>query len=580
MRSMARSLLCSLLVFTTVCTTYCHAYRLEEDGPVVQTQYGPVKGMYVEEGVIFFGLPFAAPPTGNLRWKPPQPFSTPWAPTTYDATGDDPKPGCIQSGCKPDGSDPHHKCPRGRKLSEDCLYLNVFAPRTALNATAPLPVMFWLYGGNFLSGSGSAELYDGRFLANKTDTIVVTTNYRLGALGFLVAGEGEDAAKGNYGILFMVQRSSFTISLIGILDQLAALKWVRENIGNFGGDKNRVTTFGQSAGSGSIGVHLTYNKSAELFQRAIMMSVPFGIPFRSRWEALSLGNHFAGLLNCSNGDMSCLRSASEKDIRKAQRLCKKFTVNPFQPLEMFIPWGPTIDGDIIQEQLVDSFAKGHLQRKPFIIGTVMEESRLFIYANWETPMSTNLYNAVIFGIFREKALSVLGEYKPGSAADQRDHLAVAATDFLLTCPTRTAIRGASAGGNRDVWLYVFDHIWSFKGIWEGKEYCVGHCCHGEDLPFTFQTITFTGQNMTAEEQVMADSIAHHYGNFAHTGDPNKPGRRADASGTAGVDAGVTWPRYDEDGGFTNLKISTPKNKLVQEYKKDRCDFWHKLNDYP
>ncbi|XP_078621270.1 cAMP-regulated D2 protein-like [Branchiostoma floridae x Branchiostoma japonicum] len=559
-----RAVLCSLLVYTAVCTVGGLAYKLQEDAPVVQTQYGPVKGMYVEEGAIFFGLPFAAPPIGNLRWKSPVPFDTAWAPETYDGTI--PRPGCLQPGCNPNHpEDPRHKCPRGLKISEDCLYLNVFAPRTALNATARLPVMFWLYGGEYYSGSGSAVLYDGRFLANKTDTIVVTTNYRMGAPGFLVSGDGEDAAKGNY----------------GILDQMAALKWVRDNIENFGGDKNRVTTFGQSAGSASIGVHLTYNKTSELFQSGIMMSVPFGIPFRAHWEAVSLGNHFAELLNCSHGNMTCLRSASSKQILKAQRLCKKFTVNPLSPLEMFIPWGPTIDGDIIQEQLIDSFAKGHLQRKPFIMGTVMEEARLYIYGSWETPMSRAVYSGVILGIFREKTLSVLREYPPASSADQRDNLAVAATDFLLTCPTRNAIRGAAASGNSDVWLYVFDHVWSFQGIWKGEDSCEGHCCHGEDLPFTFQIESLVGQNMTADEQVMADSIARHYGNFAHTGDPNKPGRGAHVSGPAGSGGDdLNWPKYSEEGGFTNLRISTPKNELVQEYRKDRCDFWDRLNDYP
>ncbi|KAI8511326.1 protein polyubiquitination [Branchiostoma belcheri] len=227
---------------------------VQEDGPTVQTQFGAVQGMSVEEGAIFLGLPFAVPPVGQLRWKPPQPYTASWAPSVRDGT--QPGPACRQPGCNPTSPDVQHTCNRdaNRTQSEDCLYLNIFSPNGALNSTAkPLPVLLWIHGGNYRVGTGSAMVYDGRFLANKTQTVVVTINYRLGAFGFLVTGEGEDDAKGN----------------VGLLDQVEALKWVQKNIGSFGGDKDKVTIFGQSAGSDSVATHLISNRTAHLFARAI-----------------------------------------------------------------------------------------------------------------------------------------------------------------------------------------------------------------------------------------------------------------------------------------------------------------------
>ncbi|CAH1239152.1 CES4A [Branchiostoma lanceolatum] len=196
---------------------FCIDYGVTEDGPTVQTQFGAVRGKYMEEGVIFLGLPFAVPPVGELRWKPPEVYNTSWSPAVRDGTL--PGPACRQPKCGPTYNDVQHICNRdaNRTQSEDCL---------------------------------------------------------LGAFGFLETGEGEDDAKGTF----------------GLLDQLEALVWVQENIGSFGGDKNKVTIFGQSAGSDSVATHMISNETAGLFKQAIMMSVPFSLPHKSRQEALRLAN--------------------------------------------------------------------------------------------------------------------------------------------------------------------------------------------------------------------------------------------------------------------------------------------------
>ncbi|XP_066269317.1 cAMP-regulated D2 protein-like [Branchiostoma lanceolatum] len=547
-----------ILVLSTVVSVSL-GYAVKEDGPVVQTQYGAVRGMYVEEGVIFLGLPFAVPPVGELRWKPPQTYTKSWAPEVRDGTV--PGPGCPMPGCRhhPDG-DVDHQCPRDFRQSEDCLYLNIFAPNHVINSTAKLPVLFWLYGGTYVYGTGSALLYDGRILANKTSTIVVTTNYRLGALGFLVTASGDDDAEGNQ----------------GLLDQIEALKWIQENIASFGGDKTRVTLFGQSAGSDSIATHLISNRSADIFHQAIMLSVPLSIPHKAKWEAVRLGNYFAEQLNCSHGDLRCLRSKDADAVIHATKKALKFIDNPLRAIEMFMNWGPTIDSDIVPGQTINLFANGKFQKKPLIIGTVLEENVVFINMGFKQPITNKLKLAEVLAAFvHEKALAVFREYSPKKSEDYRAILSVISTDWMFTCPTRSVARNvASVGGN--VWLYLFDHVWSFKHLWESHDCCNGHVCHGEDLPFVFQTTRLIDVNMTADEQVLADTMAYHYGNFAHTGDPNKPGPH-----TSSVKpAGLHWPVYNKDNNFTCLNITTPENVLMENYREEKCDFMDKLNVYP
>ncbi|CAH1258777.1 CES1 [Branchiostoma lanceolatum] len=388
---MAATTFSRILVFATLVFVGHAAQRTKPDGPIVRTQYGDVRGMYVEEGAIFLGLPFGVPPVGELRWKPPRAYNTSWAPKVRDGTV--PGPACRQIGCGPNITDYHHDCNRdkARTQSEDCLYLNVFVPRSVLNSTAVrLPVLCWFHGGDYHAGTGAAMVYDGRILANKTNTVIVTTNYRLGVFGYLVTGEGEDDARGNY----------------GTLDQIEVLKWVQQNIADFGGDKDKVTIFGQSAGSDSVAVLLTSDRAAHLFHQGIMLSVPFSITHKTQLEAIRLGNDFTKLANCSAGDMKCLRSKPADDILHAQY----------------------------------------------------------------------------------------------------------------------------------------------------------------ELSFT------------PDEQVIADTMAYHYGNFAHTGDPNKPSQYVYTTGDV-LKSPLNWPKYNEENQFPNMNFTTPQNVIVHDYNKEKCDFWDKENIY-
>ncbi|CAH1269797.1 ACHE [Branchiostoma lanceolatum] len=528
--------------------------------PIAKTQFGPVKGIYTDEAAIFYGLPFGMPPVGEMRWKPPQPFHSSWAPSTYDATF--PRPGCYQYDCfrVPDLEE-KHDCPRDNKFSEDCLHLNIFTP-LPFNPTEKLPVVIWLPGLRYIYGSATYLLLDGQFLANKTRSIVVTTNYRLGALGFLVAGEGEGAATGNY----------------GTLDQIAAMRWVQSNIGSFGGDKDQVTIMGQSAGADSVALHLLAENTGDLFKQAVMMSIPF-ISHKTRAEALQLSKVVAELLNCTTGNMTCLHAATPLDIMGAQY--KAVPAVPYHITEEYVEWGPYVDGNTVTTpNIQDMFLQGKFQKKPFILGTTTDDAFPIVYEVWRN-VSKFQYEEIIHTLFLGKAPLVLKEYPPASSGDECPTLAHAATDMIYACPTRRVIRAATNFELSDVWLYHFDQIMESTGVnlWGGDDECYSRVCHGSDVPYLFQTLKLAGLNVTDEEQSTADSMAYYFGNFLHTGDPNNSGWRVSSQHQVHSQQPgdvINWPKYNKLNNYVNMKFTAPTNQLEQGYLAEKCDFWDNL----
>eukprot|EP00058_Branchiostoma_floridae_P020482 XP_002605972.1 hypothetical protein BRAFLDRAFT_92200 [Branchiostoma floridae] len=432
------------------------------DGPVVQTSHGPVMGIYAEQGKIFYGIPFAAPPTGNLRWRPPQP-AKPWGPDTYNATKRSPM--CIQATCGPNDPDSSAQCP---------------------------PV---------------AE---------------------------------------------------------------------RDNIAAFGGDELQVTLYGESAGAYSVLFHLVNKGSEKLFHKAIVASAPTGLYFRSQLEAIIFGNDFAAALNCSVEDMACMRAADASKISHTQQAIENTIVNPLHLTEVAEPWGPVVDGDMITRQMVESFSTGNFQKKPLIIGTNTEEGILFTHEASSSPLATSKYQETMLAIFKTSGFSVLRTYPPSNTGDERPILGTLITHFIFACPTRNILNSALKYGHSNTWLYVFAHPLSVHAVWKSYPYCEGHVCHGADLPFAFQSISLKGYEFTPEEQVLADSVAYYYGNFAHTSDPNSPGTRQ----TSLLLASLAWPSFGSTQNYTHLVFDVPKNSVSQGYLQNKCDFWDEENQYP
>ncbi|TRY93658.1 hypothetical protein DNTS_001113 [Danionella cerebrum] len=525
------------------------------NGPRVLIKDGYIQGVTLDKSHVFLGIPFADPPIESFRWRPPRPV-TAWR-GVYDASFS--RADCLQACVGPLVED----CPK--KVSEDCLYLNVFLPLSVdLSAPLrrPLPVMVWIHGGDFIAGSAVKPLYDGRFISNFTETVVVTVAYRLGALGFLVTGEGpQAAATGNY----------------GILDQQAALLWVQQNIAVFGGDPSRVTIFGESAGAQSVALHLMIQSSKPLFKQAVLQSLPFSIPLKTRHESLKLGKHFAKAANCSLLDAKCLLSLNPEEVLSAQIQSSSKLVNPFRFLEQFESWGPFIDGELLKEQAVTAFQKGHWQKdKPLLLGTTSEEGVLFVYGVFSKPVSAVESTVYTTAIFKQHAIKVLRRYLPlYSLNDHRDMLAQMVTDFVFLCPSRRAARaGVSTGSS--VWMYIFDHVTSDGHIWSGLTFCFSHVCHGAELPYVFDSSEVANLTLTRSERLLSNRILCYWGAFAHKGDP---GSQANVTEFCRQQRPPKWPQYtvNTDWMVMNLTLSPhaqigPRNEI--------CDFWDKLSIYP
>eukprot|EP00029_Vermamoeba_vermiformis_P012183 TRINITY_DN69_c0_g1_i2.p1 TRINITY_DN69_c0_g1~~TRINITY_DN69_c0_g1_i2.p1 ORF type:complete len:528 (-),score=132.78 TRINITY_DN69_c0_g1_i2:32-1615(-) len=495
---------------------------------LVQTEGGLVRGVVQDIYRSFKGIPFVAPPVGDLRWAAPQP-KAPWSPSVLDASQ-------YSAGCPQNCVLPNMTCPV--YISEDCMYLNIFTPRVS-QMTSKVPVMVFFPGGHFDQGTATTDLYNGGYMVNRSNVILVTTNYRLGVLGWIATG----TMKGNY----------------GFQDQIAALQWVQRNIANFGGDPTQVTIFGQSAGADSVAAHIVSSKSTGLFARAIIESFPATLPMKTWEDARKIGRLFLGNLSCSDGDMGCLRSKSVEEVMIAQeKVAKHLPI--LHPLQLFLPWTPIINGIELTNDVWNALSSGSFNKVPVMIGTVSEEALLFIYkADPSKKITDAEYIAAVGYLFTSDAAKVLLEYPPKPiVGDKRPALAVLGTDYIFTCATRY-YTGLLSGNNVPTWIYQFSHV-SVNDIWmPGYPYCVGHVCHGEELPFVFNTLPSFGKTPTAAELTMSNAMIDYWTNFAKTGNPNKP---------APVQY---WPQFDYTS-FNSLDINTPIS-VVQGLKKNKCDFW-------
>lgn len=446
-----------------------------QSGPIVKTSNGLVQGTSDSYANMYLGIPFAKPPVNELRWKQPVPSDS-WSPSILNATLF--KPSCAQLNCSQ--RMPNASCPP--TVSEDCLYLNVFTP---LNMNSSKAVMLFIHGGNFQYQGANSPLIDGRFFASYADVVVVTIQYRLGALGFLVTGLESDQIQGNF----------------GILDQRLAIKWIHENIAAFGGDPSRITLFGQSAGGESVTIHLLSDDMQTYFNNAIIQSSPMSIPFRTYDEFAALYVYFADELGCQVGDLNCLRNKTYEEIVEAQLIVEK-KVSSIRLLEFFEPWLPWIDGSLIKGQLLEIEKWTSKPLKPFIIGTLSEECVIYIYLAWDKPMGSSLYVELMLAAFKQKSFEILKNFPPDlQSLDQRNLTAHVATDWVFSCSSRNFLETAfniaqQAGSSNTYYHYVFDFHLDFPG-WGPFDYCDTHVCHGSDMPYTFdsadQNFTSTGR---------------------------------------------------------------------------------------
>jgi para-nitrobenzyl esterase len=435
-------------------------------------------------------------------------------------------------------------CPQlnDEDTSEDCLTLNVWAPHPNPENS---PVMVWIHGGGFQNGSSRSVIYDGQALAEMTNTVVVSINYRLGPLGFLAhpaLGEGS----GNY----------------GLLDQQAALRWVQDNIARFGGNPSNVTIFGESAGSASVCLHLVSPQSAGLFHKAIMQSgpcaevLPDGLAaVVSSEEAERLGNRLSSVLGCEGDEdeAQCLRSQSVEGVLAT------LPVSPGEIVGPGIVWLPNVDGNTLTGQPLDLIESGTWNQVPIILGSNYNEGTMFVVAGGHTMtnLSWDEYENMIYERFGEKAPFVLAAYPRSVPWWMWPSLQLSNLlgDMAFVCPARRTARAAAASG-APVYLYQFTAVPSFSGLFQFMG-----SFHAAEIPFVFHTLP-DGFSFDPGEALLSLQMVEFWTNFARYGNPNG-------------EYGTRWPSYDET---TDRHMKLSENGVVSERQlnKIKCDLWDSL----
>lgn len=491
-----RTLLATAVLFgasacagTAGVTSASHAETSHDHSTVISTDAGAVRGTLTASARLFQGIPYAAPPTGPLRWASPR-RAAPW------------------SGIR-DATKPGNRCAQAEGLidkasnTEDCLYLNVTTPRHS--SARKLPVMVWIHGNGFINGAGS--LYDAQHLASTGNVIVVSPNYRLGIFGFLAHPALDHGAarhlSGNF----------------GLEDQQAALQWVQRNASAFGGDRANVTIFGESAGGTSVCSHLAAPGSAGLFQKAILQSAectgekwspgpPTWFPL-PRTEREQHGLDVAAKLGCPNVGTAaaCLRAKPVKKLAKWS--------------DDGLGSGPTTGGGVLPLSPQKAFATGHFNRVPLIEGTTRDEHRLFtaaIEAATGKQTTDASYQDEVHTLFGPTdAARILARYPSDHFHSAGEALSTVVTDWAWACPVLDRNRALSA--HVPVYAYEFsDENAPWFTTLPKPNFPTG-AFHGGELQYLFSDDQLPGPATTAQRQ-LSDQMMRYWSQFAHTGNPN------------------------------------------------------------
>lgn len=455
---------------------------------IVSVDSGLVSGILrSREGVrVFKGIPFAAPPVGNLRWRPPQPPAHWSGVRKADKFG----PECMQS---PNSMGGPFRAVAQERISEDCLYLNVWTP--ASSARQRLPVMVWIYGGGFKGGSSSLPYYDGDALARK-GVVVVSFNYRLGVFGFLayaaLAKASRHNASGNY----------------GLLDMIAALRWVQKNIASFGGDPKRVTIFGESAGSLSVSYLMASLLAKGLFQRAIGESgaaVAGPLAPRTLAEAERAGAGFARSTGVQS--IAGLRAMPADEL---YRYSEAFARKTGGWLSAF---SPDIDGWFLTAAPYTIFTEGKQNDVPLLAGSNADEGSFFVH-----PVSRDVFIEQARRRFENQADSYLKLY-PASSKQQAIKSEIASlTDELFACAMREWVRLQTKTGKSKSYLYFFSRVPPMPGTSRYGAF------HGSDIFYVFDTMSYHPDwAWTDIDRNLSQTMSSYWVNFAAWGDPNGKG---------------------------------------------------------
>jgi para-nitrobenzyl esterase len=484
--------------------------------PRVTLDDGVLEGKTEDNKVhAFLGIPYAKPPVGELRWKLPQ-KNEKWT-TMRDATKFGGRCAQLASATLMNPASD----------TEDCLYLNVWTP--SFTPAAPLPVMFWIHGGGNQNGSASEAVpyantglfYSGMFLAAK-DVVVVTFNYRLGAFGFFahpaIASE-QGGAAGNQ----------------GLYDQALALEWVKSNIAKFGGNPNKVTIFGESAGSLDVCYHIASAKSRGLFHKAISQSGGCTTLLQTKALAQTAADGLAGKFECAGSPeeaVACLRDKSVSEL-----LAMAST-----------GFSPDLDGVFLTDQPRTLFDNGDIAKVPYIAGSNTDEGTLFVAADVADQAAYTAALGTAFGADRAAVVETqypASKFPDGQPTPFRAALARAVGDARLVCTTFDSAARAATAGN-PVFAYNFDISAGIANL---------GATHGSELTSVFGTSTMFNDDTRAASLLMQ----RYWSRFAKTGNPN-----------GGDD--LDWPEFTPTSNV-RINFGLQEATVVEDFRAAECAFW-------
>ena len=466
------------------------------DSLAVKTEQGKVRGKTINDGKVkaFLALPYAAPPVGDLRWKASQP------PSKWKGERDASKFGahCAQVHVFDD------MIFQDGANSEDCLFLNVYAPANT-GKKSKLPVMFWIHGGGYAGGASSEPRHNGDFLP-LTGVVLVTINYRLGVFGFLATSDlakEANGAAGNY----------------GLLDMVSALQWVRVNIRNFGGDPDNVTIFGESAGSESVSALMASPAARGLFQKAIGES---GAAFSDTLPTDTLearekqdGEWVASLGVTTLAQLRALPMDKVLDAAKNKKS----------------GFWPVVDGKFLTEPVPATYAAGNQAHVPLLAGWNRDEGSFFAMR----PMTAEQFKGMIGGLFKERTAEFLKLYPADTDAQAMRSAIDYGGDNFIAFGTWKWIEAHRKTGDSPIYRYHLELAAPPSKFHPGS-----FAFHSDDIEYVFGTLdTRPGAVWRPEDRVLSDQMMSYWTNFARTGDPNGPGLPA-------------WPKYDNADSLIHL----------------------------
>jgi para-nitrobenzyl esterase len=483
-----------------------------------------VQGVAVKGVGQFLGIPYAAPPVGELRWKPPQEpahWTAPFQAVKFGNTCPQQQRGVFAA----------------PSSTEDCLYINVFTPETKPGPAKKRPVMVWFYGGGLFSGESTD--YDGSKLASRGGVVFVSMNFRVGALGFLshkaINAEGHPFA--NY----------------GIMDQQFALKWVQRNIKAFGGDPGNVTIFGQSGGGTAVMANLQSPLSKGLFHRAINESGT-RIALTTPEQSLKLGEQFATQAGCADQSAACLRALSVEDVLKNQ-----------QPVVSRVSDFPSVDGTVITRPGFEAFRDGQYNRVPILTGLVQDEQAFFLpEANTHKPLMADDVKRYAATFGTEHTETLLKKY-PIESYPSPSLAEIAMAQGSKACTAR--LLNQQWAKYAPVYAYQFEER-TAPSYFPELSYPM-RAYHTSELQYLFPLFRGgqgTSHPLSDAQTKLSDMMVDYWTTFARTGNPNPSGK----------DAPPKWQAYSaEKDNVQVLNLPAPKMALGYGSAND-CAMWDKI----